>query len=169
MITATSKSFFKNANNGGIGASASGANDYTDDDDEDEIQAYGFPTGLKRRNRVQRSDMNPESRGENPFHFIKFTPESPRFIHSKIFTLKINFSCFHLILFMYLGENDSLLGRVSGFTVTRNSDDLSDTKQRTNDFGIDESRESDNLMKALNTNKTNWTKSSPSIVHHTEV
>lgn len=70
---------------------------------------------------------------------------------------------------MYLGENDSLLGRVSGFTVTRNSDDLSDTKQRTNDFGIDESRESDNLMKALNTNKTNWTKSSPSIVHHTEV
>lgn len=93
MITATSKSFFKNANNGGIGASASGANDYTDDDDEDEIQAYGFPTGLKRRNRVQKSDMNPESRGENPFHFIKFTPESPiyieiaKFSHWKLISL----------------------------------------------------------------------------------
>lgn len=58
MITTTSKSFFKN------GASASATND-DETDDDDEIPAYGFPAlGLKRRNRVQKCDVDPEFRGE---------------------------------------------------------------------------------------------------------
>lgn len=81
------------------------------------------------------------------------------------FHLQINFSCFHSI--NKPGETDSLLDR--GFSAPRKSDDLSDSKLKTNDFGIDESRDSDNFVKSLNTNKTNWTKSSPSIMHHTEV
>lgn len=139
------------------------------DEEDDDVQAYGFPS-QKRRNRVQQSDLELELSKGGELRETNWWKKIPFFRFIDFFLPPS--SAFHIFLLFFfscpdVGESSSLLGHTSLHRMhgDQSQSDLSVKLCEIEDSETDELNGSNNYLKSLNTNKSNWTKTST----HTDV